>query len=304
MADGGTGALTRREPRRGGRGLRERPRSALRQRHGDRPRNRRGDGPVARAADGGPSVVVRRRFPLVREHRRDPDRLRPDLAGRSPRGAVAGRRVHRRCRDHARLRDHRRCRRRVDDAPGTRTAPGARALRSRERKLAAAHRLQRPHGRRPRVPRRPHDPVERRGRHTDRGPADDPARRRRTAPAHRLRARRAHLELGRLLLRLGAERGAPVVGRLRVSAPEPQGQHRAGTRVRAGRDRRRRRHRLPGHHGRGRPLHRRGHRRSGPPRHLGPVLWRLHGGMGRGPDGSLSARRSRCPWSRTTSPST
>ena len=99
----------------------------------DRPRDRRGDRPVAGPADGGAGVVVRRRVALVRAHRRDRERLRPDLAGRSARGAVARRRVHRRRRDHARLRDHRGRRRRVDHAPGARTAAGARALRSRER---------------------------------------------------------------------------------------------------------------------------------------------------------------------------
>ncbi len=166
MADGRSGALTRRRPCRGRRGLRERPRLALRQRHRDRhAHHRQRDLSLAGPADGGPGIVVRRRFPLVLEHRRDPDRLRPDLAGRSAGGAVARRRLHRRRRDHARLRDHRGRRRRMDHSPGPRTPAGARPIRSSERHLEAAHRIQRPHRRRPRVSRRPHDPVGRRGRH-------------------------------------------------------------------------------------------------------------------------------------------
>ena len=84
---GGPGALARRRPRRGRRGLRERPRVALRQRHADRPAPTGTRPTLGRPADGGHRLVVRRRFPLVRAHRRDRERLRPDLAGRSARGA-------------------------------------------------------------------------------------------------------------------------------------------------------------------------------------------------------------------------
>ena len=42
----------------------------------------------------------------------------------------------------------------------------------------------------------------------------------------------------------------------------------------------------------------------GPAGDRGPVLRRVHGGMGGGPDRSLRRRRSRCRWCRTTCRST
>ncbi len=245
----------------------------------DRSRDRRDHRPVAGPGDGRARLMVRRRLALVREHRRHRQRMRPRLAGRPARGALARRRVHRR-RDHdAGLRDHRGRRRRLDHPPGARRRARARALRPR-RARGAAHVVQRPHRRGPGVPRRPHDQVDGRGRRRDRGCADDAARRRRPAADDRLRARRTHVELGLLLLRLRAQRGAPGIGRLRLPHAEPARQHRARPRVRAGRDRRRRRHRLPRHHGRRRPRRRRRIRRPRPARDQRSVLRRLHGGVG------------------------
>ena len=122
-------------------------------------------------------------------------------------------------------------------------------------------RVQRSHRAGTRVPRRTHDPMDGRGRRRDRGRVDDAARRGGAAAADRRRPRRPHVELGVLLLRFRTERGAVGLGGLRVSAAEPAREHRARPRLQPGRDRRRRRDRLPRHHGRGRPRDRRGHRR-------------------------------------------
>ena len=113
------------------RGLRERPRAARRQPRGARPRAGRPTDPWPDLQTVGAGVVVRRRFALVREHRRHRQRLRPDLARRPARRALARRRVHRRRGHHARLRDHRRRRRRLDHASGARRGTGAREVRSR-----------------------------------------------------------------------------------------------------------------------------------------------------------------------------
>ena len=113
-ADGRSRALTRCRSRRARRGLSEPTRvsgSVIVIEHAHHPHR---GGPLAGPADGWRAWHRgERRFPLVLEHRRDPDRLRPDLAGRSARGAVARRRVHRRRRDHACLRDRRRAPRTV-----------------------------------------------------------------------------------------------------------------------------------------------------------------------------------------------
>ena len=78
------------------------------------------------------------------------------------------------------------------------------------------------------VPRRAHDPVDRARRARDRGPLMTPARRRGPAAAADARPRRAHVELGRVLLGLGAERGPARERGIRVLAAEPAGEHRPG----------------------------------------------------------------------------
>jgi len=187
--------------------------------------------------------------------------------------------------------DRRRWLRRVDHAPGARPTTRARAVRSRQRGVDPVHLVQRRRCRRHRFPRRAHDPVDRARRAGDRGPTDDAERRRGPAATADAGARRAHLELGCVLLGLGAERGPARERRLRVPAAEPAGEHRPRARVRAGGDRQLGGDGLPGRNGRRRPLHRPRRRRPRAPRDLGPVLWRLHGRVGGHADRAVQSGR-------------
>ena len=94
-------------------------------------------------------------------YRRHRQRVRPHLARRAPRGAVARRRVHRR-RDHdSGVRDHPRRRRRLDNASSTWRRTGARTVRSHDGCLDARDLVQRPHRRGPHLPRRAYRPMDR-----------------------------------------------------------------------------------------------------------------------------------------------
>ena len=122
--------------------------------------DRRDHRSVARPADGRHRRLDRRRLALVLEDRRHRERLRPDLAGRPARGALARRRVHRRRGDDAGVLVHRRRRGRVDDPPGARQPPELARFDHADRSVVAAHVVQRRHRRGRGVPRRAHDPVD------------------------------------------------------------------------------------------------------------------------------------------------
>jgi hypothetical protein len=219
----GARALAGRAARGRGRGVLERPGAAERQRDDRRTPRWDDDRALAGPADRRSRRVDRRRVALVRALRRDRDGVRADLARWHRRAAVARRRVHRRRGDQAEVCDRRRRIRRVDHAPGARASTRARAVRSRHRGVEPVYVVQRRRDRRHRVPGRAHDQVDRGRRDRDRGPADDAARCRGSAAAADARARWAHLELGGILLGLGAERGPARERRLRLPACRTRG---------------------------------------------------------------------------------